>query len=66
MATFRCSVIIPPHRFVTNEKIDATCMYEAFLKISNKYKSINCHGVLYLCEYAGRYHYYDVDGKRVN
>lgn len=65
MATFYCSVIIPPNRFVSREKIDALCMFDAFLQMSHKYKPMNKYGVIYKCEYRGRCHYFDFEGKRI-
>lgn len=65
MATFYCSCIIPPDRFVSREKIDAVHMYDAFLQMSHKYRPMHKHGVIYKCEYKGKYHYYDSEGKRL-
>ena len=66
MATFYCSVIVPPCRFVNREKYDALCMWDAFLQVSHKYKALKRFSCVYKIEYRGKYRYFDSDGKELD
>lgn len=65
MAKFYCSVLFPPERFVNRMPVDATCMYEAFLKIRRKFKPLNRFDPLYKIEYCGHSRYFNINGDEV-